>query len=292
MTNSSSESHRRVLVIDDNPAIHEDFVKILTSNEEDGLEEEEALLFGDSGPTNGDSPTFDVDSAFQGQEGLEKVDRAVAEGRPYALAFVDIRMPPGWDGIETVKHIWERYPDLQIVLCTAYSDYSWDDVLKTLGRQDGLLILKKPFDNIEVRQLATALSEKWNLSCLAGLKLKDLEQRIEQRTVELQQHSEDLERQVAERIQAEERLRHNAFHDALTGLPNRALFLDRLAHACQTSSQRPPHLFAVLFLDLDRFKVLNDGLGHSVGDLFLNPLYRLARILSLACMLGINLRLV
>ena len=269
MTNSSSEFHRRVLVIDDNPAIHEDFVKILTSNEEDDLEEQEALLFGDSSPTNDDSPTFDVDSAFQGQEGLEKVDRAVAEGRPYALAFVDVRMPPGWDGIETVKHIWERHPDLQIVICTAYTDYSWDDVLKTLGRQDGLLILKKPFDNIEVRQLATALSEKWNLRCLAGLKVKDLEQRIEQRTLELQQHSEDLERQVAERIKAEKRLRHNAFHDTLTGLPNRALFLDRLAHACEKSSQRPPHAFAVLFLDLDRFKVLNDGLGHSIGDLFL-----------------------
>ncbi len=88
---------------------------------------------------------FEVDSAFQGKEGLQKVQAALAEGDPYALAFVDMRMPPGWDGIETIGHLWEADPQLQVVICTAYSDYSWNDMHRHLGNSDSLLILKKPF---------------------------------------------------------------------------------------------------------------------------------------------------
>ena len=120
----------RILIIDDNPAIHEDFRKILSpvdSLPQGSLKRTEAALFGE---THGNTRelTFQVDSAFQGQEGLEKVRAAFAAGEPYAVAFVDVRMPPGWDGIETISRIWEEFPDLQIVICTAYSDYSWDEI--------------------------------------------------------------------------------------------------------------------------------------------------------------------
>jgi DNA-binding NarL/FixJ family response regulator len=74
------------------------------------------------------------------------------------LAFVDGRMPPGWDGIETIRHLWQECPDIQVVLCTAYSDYSWQDIRRVLGESDSLLILKKPFDNVEVLQLSHALT--------------------------------------------------------------------------------------------------------------------------------------
>ncbi|MDA0204537.1 MAG: response regulator [Acidobacteria bacterium] len=195
MKEVDSEFNRRVLIVDDNPAIHDDFKKVLSAPHDHGMDEEEALLFGDKTPRKGGSLDFEIDSALQGREGLEKVVAAAAEGRPYALAFVDVRMPPGWDGVETIERIWELHPELQVVICTAYSDYSWDDVLTKLGKQDGLLILKKPFDNIEVRQLATALSQKWHLKRLADLKLADLEYRIEKRTRALQQRTEDLEAQ-------------------------------------------------------------------------------------------------
>ncbi len=76
------------------------------------------------------------------------------------MAFVDVRMPPGWDGVETTARIWEKYSDLQVVICTAYSDYSWEDMLKRLGYSDRLVILKKPFDTIEVLQLAISMTEK------------------------------------------------------------------------------------------------------------------------------------
>src|SRR6185503_2181487 len=127
-------TNRRILIIDDNPAIHEDFQKILcpqTSSE--SLEEDEALIFGKCANTPRRS-SFQLESAFQGQEGLDKVNAAHKEGRPYALAFVDGRMPPGWDGVETIDKIWQSCPDLQIVICTAYADYSWEEIVKRLGQ--------------------------------------------------------------------------------------------------------------------------------------------------------------
>src|SRR5213078_1638963 len=102
--------------------------------------------------------------------------------RPYAMAFVDVRMPPGWDGIETIARIWEIYPELQVVICTAYSDYSWKDMRAKVGQPDNLVILKKPFDNVEVQQLAHALTKKWLLTQQAKLQLSELERRVVERT--------------------------------------------------------------------------------------------------------------
>src|SRR6202034_349906 len=122
-----------------------------------------------------------IDSAYQGKEGLDLIEKSLSEDRPYALAFVDVRMPPGWDGVETTSHIWQKYSDLQVVICTAYSDYSWEDMLKKLGYSDRLVILKKPFDNIEVLQLAISMTEKWKLYHQAKLRLEDLETMVHAR---------------------------------------------------------------------------------------------------------------
>ena len=143
--------NRRILLIDDTPAIHEDFRKVLGSTTATSeLDEVEAVLFGAEMQTV--AVGFELDSAYQGQEGLAKVCQSIAAGLPYAVAFVDMRMPPGWDGVETVERLWQQDPLLQIVICTAYSDYSWDQVLARLDVGDRLLILKKPFDTIEVCQ--------------------------------------------------------------------------------------------------------------------------------------------
>lgn len=189
-------SNRRILVVDDNHAIHEDFRKILCAPEnEDALAEQEAELFGE--PEAKPSVTrFQIDSAMQGREGLQRVEQSLAAGQPYAMAFVDVRMPPGWDGIETTVKIWEVYPDLQVVICTAYSDYSWDDMIAKVGQSDRLVILKKPFDNIEVLQLANALTAKWELLQQAKSKLEDLEHVIAERTAafrESEQHYREMD---------------------------------------------------------------------------------------------------
>ncbi len=170
MTDRSHSNDSRILVVDDNEAIHDDFRRILEADsspsavaDEAELDEAEAVLFGRT-PSRVDMPTFAIDSAFQGAEAVEKVRLAVHENRGYPVAFVDVRMPPGFDGIETVQRIWQIDPTIQIVLCTAYSDHTIEDIVRQLGVTDSLLILKKPFDVAEAFLLAVTLTQKWQMT--------------------------------------------------------------------------------------------------------------------------------
>jgi two-component system NtrC family sensor kinase len=197
----------RILLIDDNQAIHEDIRKILERSAEPGadLNELEADLFDEAAaPTN--SVHFRIDSAYQGQEGLELVKAARGEGRPYAVAFVDVRMPPGWDGIETIGHLWREDPDLQIVICTAFSDHSWPEIIAKLAPADGLLILRKPFDSIEIRQMVHALSAKWMLNRELSGRLSDLEHAVQVRTSDLVTANDQLRKEILTRARLESEL--------------------------------------------------------------------------------------
>jgi len=189
--------NRRILIVDDNPAIHEDFRKIFRGSlvAASELSESEAAFFGEA-PSREAEVDVEMDSAFQGEEALQRVEAALAADTPYAMAFMDVRMPPGWDGIETAVRIWQRDPNLQIVLCTAYSDYSWESMRAQLGRTDRLVILKKPFDNVEALQLADSLIEKWRASRQAALKLGVLEQAVQRRTRELQETNSSLQAEI------------------------------------------------------------------------------------------------
>jgi two-component system, cell cycle sensor histidine kinase and response regulator CckA len=208
MSQLVSESRPRILIVDDNPAIHEDFQKILGSKSEAQakLEDVEAALFGD-GLDLADRAGFRIESAHQGQEALELVRKALEQGDPYVMAFVDVRMPPGWDGIETLERIWQCSPDLQAVICTAYSDYSWDDMTRRLGHTDNLLILKKPFETVEVLQLAHALTHKWTLARQARLRMEDLDRMVRQRTEELTAANQNLHQEIEERVRIQDELR-------------------------------------------------------------------------------------
>jgi len=361
MTNLSLpfKSEYRILVVDDNKAIHEDFIKILTKEQAStqNLELDEAFLF--------DLPEaaalqFVVNSAYQGAEGLAMVTEALSEHRPYSLAFVDVRMPPGWDGVETIERLWEVDPSLQVVMCTAYSDYSWHDMRRRLGRSDNLLILKKPFDNIEVSQLAYALTRKWDVSQQVTARHAALLSEVNARVIAEERyalaargtndgiwdwdlekdeiyfsprwkamlgysddeigsspeewlgrvHSEQqevLRRQLrfegkdeAHEFISEHRVAHkdgryrwmlsrgavlrgpdgkalriagsqtdvtqNKAFDVLTALPNRVLFAENLARSIERCKADTAQRFAVMFIDLDRFKNINDSLGHAAGD--------------------------
>ncbi len=191
----STPLNNRILLVDDNPAIHEDFRKILLSSFKGRTELDavESVLFD---RPFAPSPTisFELASAFQGKEALEKVTQALQDGRPYAMAFVDVRMPPGWDGIETIERLWQVDPALQVVVCTAYSDYSWEKMTRRLGVNDNLVILKKPFDNIEVLQLAHALTKKWQVTEQAQLRLETLDKMVIDRTRALEASNAELRR--------------------------------------------------------------------------------------------------
>jgi len=251
---STRPDMRRVLVIDDNLAIHADFRKVLSvdpKTEADAIFlAAEAILLGET-PPESERPSFEVDFALQGRDGVAMVQQALIAGRPYGMAFVDMRMPPGWDGLETIEHLWAVDPHVQVVICSAHSDYDWIDVVRRLGNSDQLLVLRKPFEPIEVLQCATALSRKWQNERTMRGQVATLEQVVSVRT-------EGLEA-------ANRQLRHLATHDVLTGLPNRVLLEDRLAHAV-VHAHRDGQCFAVLLCDLDRFKQINDSLGHGAGD--------------------------
>ncbi|MEO6595580.1 MAG: response regulator [Planctomycetota bacterium] len=190
----------RILVVDDHEVIHRDFVQMLgCGHPANDLAATSAALLGrdyrepppsaTSDATARQDPAaavgavaplppaqhYELDFATQGHAALEMVDAAECAGRPYALAFVDMRMPPGWDGLRTTEELWRRAEDLHIVLCTAHSDHTIAEKANHLGNVDRLLLLKKPFDALEIGQIAASLCEKWRLSREVRRQIADLE---------------------------------------------------------------------------------------------------------------------
>lgn len=153
----------RILIVDDTPSIHEDFKKILMSwdNSGDDLSNMADSLFGKSKEKHVfHGISYELESAYQGEEALKMIEKAEQEGDGYSLVFMDVRMPPGQDGIKTIEKIWQQYPNMEVVICTAYSDYSWMDIVEILGPSDHLLVLKKPFDADEAQQMALAMTKR------------------------------------------------------------------------------------------------------------------------------------
>ena len=208
MTAANPPDARKILIVDDNPDIHRDFANILDRPADTAeLDRLEAEIFG--GQKKAGQPIgyhYRLDFATQGQQALEMVQQAVDCADPYLMAFVDMRMPPGWDGLETIARLWQVDPLLQIVLCTAYSDYSWQAIQQRLGSTANLLILKKPFDVSEAAQMAATLTEKWRLFQKAAVKQEALAYMVEQRTSALQKANRQLRSEIEAREQLEKQL--------------------------------------------------------------------------------------
>ncbi|MEE4354941.1 MAG: ATP-binding protein [Desulfococcaceae bacterium] len=162
--------NRKIIVIDDDESILQDYRQILAplpggiSDMEKEAAALEAELFGDTEKIfPKEEERYELSTALQGQEGWEQVRNAQQSGFPFALAFIDIRMPPGWDGVETACRIRESDPNIEIVIVTAYSDRDRQEIVKKVGVPEKLLYLKKPFDPEEIRQMALSLTRKWSL---------------------------------------------------------------------------------------------------------------------------------
>jgi two-component system, sensor histidine kinase and response regulator len=190
----STPLNDRILVIDDNVSIHQDYDKILQPVvKPSGLGDMRAILFDDD-PVTPTRPKWVVEHALQGEQGVELAQKARAEGRPFALVFVDMRMPPGIDGLETIQRLWRVDPALEIVICTAFSDHPWEEISARLGAPGQMLVLKKPFDTIEILQLAATLSEKWRSARENESHVASLEARVSEKTRELERQIEALGR--------------------------------------------------------------------------------------------------
>lgn len=159
----------RILVIDDNPDVHEDFRRILNPmpRSDESFSGLERALFGVV-PAPVDDVSYELDSAYQGQEGLERLRAGIHGAKPHAMAFVDMRMPPGWDGVRTSAELRVLDPQLLIVICSAYSDFRWEEVVQQLGDAERLYLLRKPFTPENVRKLTRLLGDKWSRSGTRG----------------------------------------------------------------------------------------------------------------------------
>lgn len=199
------EINKRILIVDDNEAIHRDFRKILAPRllSKTNVDNIESALFGDdedfketSNPADG----YELEFAFQADAALTMVKKAEEESSPYAIVFTDVRMPPGKDGIHLVGLLLKASPYVEIVIVTAYSDYSWDQLSEKFGWTDRILIQRKPFDGITIKQICSTLTKKWALGCEERKKaarmssnLATLERRVEERTARLAQAFKELQ---------------------------------------------------------------------------------------------------
>ncbi len=164
----NTESNNRILVIDDDLDIWEAYRAILAPQQ---LEDEfrarkkiKELVAGTGKDSLAEQENFEVSFASQGQEGFQLVEKSLQEDRPFAIAFIDVRMPPGWDGMETAVQIRSIDPDIEIVIVTAYADRSRDEIAQAVTPPHKLLYLRKPFDLDELKQIALSLTAKWNIS--------------------------------------------------------------------------------------------------------------------------------
>ncbi len=174
-------------------------------------------------------PSFDLVHCDQGDKAISIVGKALEENRPFAVAFIDIRLASGPDGVQTAEHIRELDPHTELVIVTGYSDIPPEQIASRVPPTDKLLYLHKPFDTYEIRQVATALGTKWRESNLLRKVHKELECRVEERSVELEKTNKELDRYIAKQKRAEAALRESReiFYSFMRHLPALTFMKDR-----------------------------------------------------------------
>ena len=250
----------RILIVDDELGMHDSYRRSFAPADA-ALGELSAMaadLFGDDDDAPADdSPDFSLTHCQQGLDAVAAVERALADGDPFAVAFIDVRMPPGIDGKETARRIRALDGAINLVIVTGYSDFSPLEISRAAGPADKIFYLAKPFEVAEVTQTATALARRWQI-----------DRELAEAHLLLAVQVEQLKEQSAELAANESRAVHIAMHDLLTDAPNRLAFQRAL-----TERARDGAMFAVAMIDLDRFKLVNDTLGHLAGDELIREVY-------------------
>ncbi|MBW2480966.1 MAG: diguanylate cyclase [Deltaproteobacteria bacterium] len=254
----------KVLAVDDEEMIRELYDQILSNQfsqssdpSRTGVSGNEAAAANNGNPAGClPPPQYDLTLCSQGEDALEAVRQDENE---FAMAFIDVRMPPGRDGIWTAENIRTVSPATQIVIVTGYSDIDPAEIEKRVPPPDRLLYLQKPFHPFEIRQFASTLAARWQAEKKMQILNIGLESMVQERTSELRKAYHDIE--------------HQAMHDALTGLLNRrAVFSDLEQELSRTQRKSEP--LSLIMADLDHFKSINDTYGHQAGDAVLEETAR------------------
>ena len=160
----------RILIIDDDRDIWKAYRLVLSPDrlhfESASAKINQLLNEGADEQATDVAPYFTLSFASQGQEGYQMVEEAMMKLEPFAMAFIDVRMPPGWDGMETAIKIRQFDPNIELVIVTAYSDHSMEEIVRAVGASDKLLFLRKPFDPEELKQIARCMTSKWQIAKL------------------------------------------------------------------------------------------------------------------------------
>lgn len=158
--------NHRILVVDDTEEIHDLFTFILQSMEKqvspNKLESkiDDILAGTETSEQACEGLKFKIDHAFQGEQALNMIDKAHQSNEPYSLIYMDVRMPPGIDGIETIKRAREKYPEQEFVICTAFNNYEWEELFKLFGHNDKILYMSKPFCDTSLKQMTNYILTK------------------------------------------------------------------------------------------------------------------------------------
>ena len=155
----------RVLIADDQDEIHSDFREILNQQDRkiDSDDLADAFLSADAEPSSTYLPVFELTHATSGDEAYQIVKAAQEANQPFAAAYIDIRMPPGMDGIETIRRIREFERNLEIVIMTAYTDKPLHEIVTNMQLLHKLLYIRKPVAREEIQQITLSLVQKWNI---------------------------------------------------------------------------------------------------------------------------------
>ena len=239
-------SPHRILIADDEQAIRDEFLRVLcpaASSEhcDNELAELKAELFDRSPEEAADR--FEVVQCRQGNEAIEAVMEARAGGRPFNMAFLDVRMPPGPNGIEAAAAIRKHDPDIYIVIVTGYSDIHPREIARKVPPTDKLFYLLKPLHGRELEQLAKALNTKWQVEQTLRRQQQELEQKVAERTASLSKANETLKKEIAERRRVEEALRKSTksaqLLQKIAVAANQAPAVDEAMQACLDGDQNP-----------------------------------------------------
>ena len=159
---SNDSWNYRVLIVDDQEEIHNDFEEMLVSGVTKRETDELAAAFV-AQSNRLVLPQFELSHATSGEEACAMVKAAQESNHPFALAYIDVRMPPGTDGIETVRQIRQFEQDIEIVIMTAYSDKTLPEIINDMELLHKLLYIRKPFSREEIQQITLSLTGKWNI---------------------------------------------------------------------------------------------------------------------------------
>lgn len=247
MSDVENKLTNRVLVVDDDAMLLAEYIRCLGEDFEPEiatttLTDLEKVLFGDETNDRG-AAKFEVHSRNQGEAAVEAVQASIEAGTPYAIIFIDIRMPPGIDGIEAAQRIRLLDPNINIVIVTGSMSSTQENLGKQVPPADKIFFFQKPFHALECRQLSAALCGKWHAD------------------MALRKANEDLEQRVRERTSALQKL---AYFDVVTRLPNKLLLIEELKKLIEKAENTDGDTVAVL-IDVDRFSSVNETMGFDAG---------------------------